>query len=84
MNQLLLPAIIRQTVPAIVGVVTAVVFKHFGVVLSDQASVELTAGFTSLVTVAYYVGVRLAAKKWPGAEKFLLNTNVPLYATRRR
>lgn len=84
MNQLLLPAIIRQTVPAIVGMITAMLFSRFGIVISDQTSVDLTAAFTSLVTVAYYVAIRVGAKQFPWLEKLLGNANVPLYTTRRR
>lgn len=84
MNQLLLPAVIRTAVPAIVGAVTAMLASRFGIGISEQTSVDMAAAFTTLVTIGYYVAIRLAAKQFPGLERLLGDTNAPLYSTRKR
>lgn len=84
MTQLLLPGVIRTAVPAIVGAVTAMLASRFHIVISDQTSVDMTAAFTTLVTIAYYVTIRVGAKQFPWLEKLLGDTSVPLYSTRKR
>lgn len=83
MTQLLLPGVIRTAVPAIVGFVTAMLASRFGIVISDQTSVDMTAAFTTLVTIGYYVAVRIASKQWPWLEKLLGSDSVPLYSNRK-
>lgn len=86
MSELLLPGVIRTLVPAIVGAVAAMLASRFGIVLTDQASVDLTAAFTSIVTVVYYVGIRIVAQRFnvPGLEKLLGSNNPPLYLKARK
>ena len=79
MSELLLPGVIRTVVPAVVGTVTAMLFSRFGIVLSDQTSVDMTAAFTTLVTIGYYVAIRVGAKQFPWLEKLLGSSNAPLY-----
>lgn len=84
MSELLLPAIIRTAVPAIVGAITAMLASRWGVIISDHTSVDLTAAFTTLVTIGYYVLIRIGAKQFPWLEKLLGSSTAPLYMKPRR
>ena len=77
MNDLII-ATIRTAVPSFVGTFV-LLLSHWGMTLDEAGVAGLTAFLISLATAAYYLLVRVAAKKWPAIELLLGVAKKPTY-----
>jgi EamA domain-containing membrane protein RarD len=84
MNPILTPAIIRQAAASIAGTVLFIVATRLNVHLTEQMSADMIAAFTSLLSIAFYVAIRVLAKRWPWVEQLLLSANVPRYEQEKK
>lgn len=86
MSELLMPGIKRTIGPAVAGFLLATLASRWGIVLTEKASVEFTAAITSVLTVVWYVGIRVAAQRlnMPALEKLLGSGDTPLYLKARK
>ena len=60
----LVPSLIRTYVPLIVAAL-ATFLGDIGILLPEDASTGLATFLGALLSAAYYLGVRLAERKWP-------------------
>ena len=77
MNDLVI-ATIRTAVPSFIGTFV-LLLTHYGIELDEAGVAGLTAFVISLATAAYYLLVRVAAKKWPALELLLGVAKKPEY-----
>lgn len=74
----LLKSLVRTGVPVAVASVVGFL-ADLGVVVSGDLKSDLTALLTFGAGVVYYVGVRLAGRRWPWVERLLGSPEPPTY-----
>lgn len=70
------PSFVRTIVPYVIGFIITLAAR-WGIDIGPSA--ELTGALTVLIGTAYYVAVRLLAKRWPGLERLLVVKSTPTY-----
>ena len=72
---------IRTTVPALVGAALAWLATHYAIDVPAGDAQAITVGLTTILTLAWYSGVQLFARRWPSLGWLLGHPGQPTYGT---
>lgn len=75
---------IRTAVPAAVGWLATWLATNFNIILSEDSTVSLVSASVALLTVAYYVLVRLLTRWFPSLEWLLGYPSHPVQVSANR